>query len=223
MFFSRVFLSLKIANAPGQGCLSFLSPGTVCLTTLFSFLLFILCLSCIKIYLCSHSLRIGTHGWEKERGRLQCNGTFKQLGQFRNRMGCHVISLILEILRQGRCSVPGFRVGCGDRTPAPGEGTGAVAQGLFHSLVLWSPLSSQHLRVMVMLHFSLGCFGLQSNACPSPLWHPVSTSLKVSPHTLSFHSPFRSLAQKLPIHFDSPKPPFIHLALGGRSISVKLD
>lgn len=58
---------------------------------------------------------------------------------------------------------------------------------------------------------------------PSASWHPVSTPPKVSAHTLSFHSPFRSLAQKLPIHFDNPEPPFIHLVLGGRSISVKLD
>lgn len=42
-----------------------------------------------------------------------------------------------------------------------------MAQGPFHSLNLWFPLSSQHLRVV--LHFSLGSSGLQSNACPSPL------------------------------------------------------
>lgn len=128
MFLSLV---LKIANTPRQGCLSFLSPGTVCLTTLFSFLLFILYLSCIKIYFCSHTLKTGTHGWVKERGRLQYNRTFKQLGQSRNRMGCHVSSLIPEMLRQGRCSVPGFRVGCGDRTPALERGLGQWLRGRF--------------------------------------------------------------------------------------------
>lgn len=177
---------LKIANTPRQGCLSFLSPRMVCLTTLFSFLLFIPYLSCIKIYLCSHALKTGTHVWVKERGRLQCDRTFKQLGQFRNGMGCHVISLIPEMLRQGRCSVPGFRVGrCGDRAPALGEVTGAMAQELFHTLILWFPLSSQHLRVM--LHVSLGSLGLQSNAWPSPLLHGTQCPPHSRSHLIHWH------------------------------------
>lgn len=128
-------LVLKIANTPRQGCLSFLSPGMVCLTTLFSFLLVIPYLSCIKIYLRSHTSKTGTHGWVKERGRLQCNGTFKQLGQFRNRTGCHVIPSIPETLRQGRCSVPGCRAGCGTgRDSCTGRGAWGGGSGAFHAL-----------------------------------------------------------------------------------------
>lgn len=164
MFLSLV---LKIANTPRQGCLSFLSPGMVCLTTLFSFLLVIPYLSCIKIYLCSHTSKTGTHGWVKERGRLQCNGTFKQLGQFRNRTGCHVIPSIPETLRQGRCSVPGCRAGCGTGLLHGERGLGRWLRGLSCSQILWFPLCSQRLRVM--LHFSRGSLGPQSQACPSPL------------------------------------------------------
>lgn len=102
-----VFLSLalRVAHMTRHGCLSFLSARTL-LRTFFSFLLFSYCLSCVKFYLCSHTLNTGTQGWVKEGERLQHNGTFKQLEQLRR--GCRVISLLREVLKQGHCHLPRF-------------------------------------------------------------------------------------------------------------------
>lgn len=44
-------------------------------------------------------------GWKKEKV-FSLIGLFKQLEQFRNRMGCHVIFPLLEVLKQGPCHLP---------------------------------------------------------------------------------------------------------------------
>lgn len=164
------------------GCLSVLSIGTDYLPNLFSLFLFIPCLSCITIYLCSHRLKTGTHGWMREWERLQPNGTFKQLELFRNGMGCHVISPLLEVLRQGCCHLSRFGVGCWDRTLHFEMGLGRWLGGcspLLNSVVSSEPLVPK------------GGLGLQSNHCSSLFPGTQCTSCSES-HLLCCHFIFHS-------------------------------
>lgn len=86
-------------------------------------------------------------------------------------MGCHVISPLLEVLKQGCCHLPGVGVGCWGQDSCTWkgiwrDGSGAVSLShtlgfpLSHSQILGFPLS--HSQILGFLHFSLGSSGLQA-------------------------------------------------------------
>lgn len=147
---------------------------------------------------------------------------FKQLEQFRNRMGCHVIFSIAGSAQVGALPSAKVELGAGVRTFAFGEGWGGNGSGAISlSQILLFPLSPQHL--MVILYF--GSLWLQSSYCLLPRrggtqCSPRSRSYLVCCHSIPHSGPWhRNQLSILTVLILL----IINLAPAGRSISVKLD
>lgn len=121
-----------------------------------------------------------------------------------------MISLLREVLRQGHCHLPRFWGAWGDGSGwftlsgsvAPSEPPALTVS--YSSLFFgWFRASEQRLPVL------------------SASWPPPSMSLLTSCAVISFSTRVRGTETST--RFGNPDPPFIDLALAGRSISVKLD